>query len=139
MRTKNPPLQPAELKERTNNGTLQADIRPVLNVAFYRSMSGTEPVLEWIRTLETQERKIVGEELRTVQLGWPLGMPLVRKMESGLWEVRVTLPNRIARILFTASRDEMILLHAFIKKSHQTPREELDVARKRMKDLWKPR
>jgi len=35
-----------------------------------------------------------------VQEGWPLGMPLVRNLAKGLWEVRCTLPNTIARVFF---------------------------------------
>ena len=50
----------------------------------------------------------------TVQYGWPLGMPVVRKMDHGLWEVRCRLDKRIARILFTVKGEQMILLHGFI-------------------------
>ncbi len=127
------------LQMRTKNGTIGPSFEPALDVVFYRSASGSEPVLEWLRSLPALEKRTIGEELRTIQIGWPLGMPLVRKMESGLWEARVTLPNRIARILFTVGGREMILLHGFIKKSNQTPKEELALARKRMKTLWSTR
>ena len=50
-------------------------------------------------------------------------MPLVRKLDKGLWEVRSRLPDRIARAIFTAGEGRMILLHGFIKKSQKTPRE----------------
>ena len=59
--------------------------------------------------------KIIGTDLKTVQFGWPLGMPLIRKLDTSLWEVRSKLPNRIARVFFTVAGNKMILLHGFIK------------------------
>lgn len=106
---------------------------PVLKVHFYRSDAGSEPVREWLKSLSTADRKAIGEDLKTVQFGWPLGMPLVRKMDAGLWEVRISLAGRIARVMFTLEGDAMILLHGFIKKSPHTPLEDLRTAKRRMK------
>jgi len=103
-----------------------------LRVVFFMTDSGTEPVRDWLKSLGNDDRKIIGEDIKTVQFGWPLGMPLVRKMETDLWEVRVQLPYRIARVLFTAQDRTMILLHGFIKKSQKTPAADLNVARKRL-------
>ena len=77
----------------------------------------------------------MGEDIKTVQFGWPLGMPLVRKLEDGLWEVRIKLENRIARVIFTLNGSTMVLLHGFIKKQQTTPHQELLVARDRMRKL----
>lgn len=96
---------------------------------------GNEPVRAWLYGLDAAERRRVGEDIKTVQLGWPLGMPLVRKMSRDLWEVRVTLPTRIARVLFTVAGDTMVLLHGFIKQSQVTPVDDLDVAVSRLKAL----
>jgi hypothetical protein len=49
-----------------------------LGVRFYRTAAGNEPVREWLKELDGADRKKIGEEIKTVQLGWPLGMPLVR-------------------------------------------------------------
>ena len=92
-----------------------------LKVVFYRSERGNEPVREWLKSLSLDEKRIIGEDIKTVQFGWPLGMPVVRKMEPGLWEVRSRLPGRIARVLFTVKDGMMVLLHGFIKKSDKTP------------------
>jgi phage-related protein len=110
-----------------------APVVRVLFVQFYRSEAGIEPVREWLRGLDVEDRKAIGDDIKTVELGWPIGMPLVRKMEPGLWEVRVDLFQRIARVLFTVTGDQMVLLHGFIKKSQQTPTSDLKVARTRMK------
>ncbi|MCU1723201.1 type II toxin-antitoxin system RelE/ParE family toxin [Pseudomonas sp. 5P_5.1_Bac1] len=72
-----------------------------------------------------------------MQTGWPLGMPLVRKMERGLWEVRVDLGETRARLLFTLVEDVMVLLHGFIKKSQKTPLSDLETARQRKAKLWR--
>ncbi len=106
-----------------------------LQVVFYRSASGNEPVRDWLKQLDNKDRKIIGEDIKTVQFGWPLGMPLVQKMDKGLWEVRINLSNRIARILFTSHQSIMVLLHGFIKKSQKTPANDLKIAKQRMQTL----
>lgn len=106
-----------------------------LQVIFFKTSSGHEPVREWLKALPIDERKIVGHDLKTAQYGWPLGMPLIRKLEPGLWEIRSRLPARIARVIFTVEKDKMVLLHGFIKKSEKTPVQELQLARQRLKTL----
>ncbi len=109
---------------------------PILAVVFFLTNSGREPVREWLKNLDKKDRKVIGEDVKLVQFRWPLGMPLVRKMESDLWKVRSHLSGgRIARILFTVRGSEMALLHGFVKKSRKTPAKELQLARKR-KNLW---
>lgn len=105
----------------------------ILSVNFYRTESGSEPVRDWLKGLPAADKKTIGEDIKTVQYGWPLGMPLVRKMAPNLWEVRINLQNRIARVLFTVQGKSMVLLHGFIKKSQETPKEELAIAKSRLK------
>ena len=106
-----------------------------LEARFFRTTAGTEPVREWLKLLEQVDRKSIGEDIKTVQFGWPLGMPLVRKLETNLWEVRSNLKDRIARVVFTVHDNTMILLHGFIKKAQKTPVTDLDMARKRLAEL----
>lgn len=106
-----------------------------LRVLFYRSLAGNEPVRTWLKALPKDERRIIGEDLKTVQYGWPLGMPLVRKLEPGLWEARSNLPDRIARVIFTVEGDTMVLLHGFIKKTQRTSDADLKAARQRLHTL----
>jgi phage-related protein len=63
----------------------------VITVKFYLSTSGQEPVKQWLLALPSIDRKAIGQDLQAVEFGWPMGMPLVRKMESRLWEVRSVL------------------------------------------------
>lgn len=90
---------------------------------------------EWLRGLDAHDRKAIGDDIKTVELGWPLGMPLVRKMEADLWEIRIGLPQRIARVFFTVVASEMVLLHGFIKKAQHTPLADLKLVRARLRQL----
>jgi len=98
---------------------------------FYRTEVGGEPVREWIKGLSPEDRKRIGEDIKTVEFGWPIGMPVCRPLGEGTYEVRTSLrQNRIARVLFYIDRrGRMVLLHGFIKKTQKTPREDLDLAK----------
>ena len=104
---------------------------PHLPAVFFRTEAGREPVREWLRDLSKGERKLIGVDIMTVQFRWPLGMPLVRHIGSGVYEIRSTLPTRIARTLFFVHEGEIVLLHGFIKKTRKTPIEDRAVALKR--------
>ena len=105
-------------------------------VLFYRTAAGREPVLEWLRDLGQEDRRAIGRDLMRVQFGWPVGMPLVRSLKDGLWEVRSTLPSRrIARLMLCFHDNKIVALHGFIKKSQRTPIEDIDVARQRMREV----
>ncbi len=100
---------------------------------FYRTKAGREPVREWLKALPyPDDRKRIGEDIKTVEFGWPIGMPTCRVMGHGVFEVRTHLThNRIARVLFYIdAKNRMVLLHGFIKKTQKTPDEELALARR---------
>ena len=109
--------------------------KPLLEVRFFKTDGGTEPVRDWLRDLPAIDRKTLGEDIKTVQFGWPLGMPLVSHLSGDVWEVRVRLDTRIARVLFALEGNIMVLLHGFIKKQQKTPTPELDLATDRLKQL----
>lgn len=108
---------------------------PVLRVIFYRSERGAEPVREWLKALRKEDRRVIGEDIKTAQFGWPLGMPLIRKIEKDLWEVRSNITDGIARTLFTVEKGTMVLLHGFVKKSQETPLKEFQTARRRLRNI----
>jgi phage-related protein len=83
----------------------------------------------------------MGFDLRTVQDGFPIGMPVCRPLGSGLYEVRSSLPSRReARLLFFVEEGMLIVVHGFIKKTSATPSSELQLARdrKRIFDANRP-
>ena len=122
------------MRERINIDTMQ-NMKPLLDVRFFRTDAGAEPVREWLKDLPAIDRKTIGEDVKTVQFGWPLGMPLVDHLGGDIREVRIRLDNRIARILFAIDGQTMVLLHGFIKKQQKAPGPELDLARARLKLL----
>ena len=111
-------------------------VQPQLPVFFYRTAAGAEPVRDWLKSLPAADRKVAGGDLRRVQTGWPVGMPLCRALGSGLWEMRSQLPsNRILRVLFFVHGERIGVVHGFIKKTQRTPDDVLKLARRRMKEM----
>ena len=106
-----------------------------LQVYFFKTATNKQPVRDWLKGLRVEDKKIIGNDLKTAQFGWPIGMPLIRKLDADLWEVRSRLHNRIARVIFTVEGDKMVLLHGFIKKSQKTPQSDLQLAKQRLKAL----
>jgi phage-related protein len=108
--------------------SLKPDLKR-LPARFYRSDSGREPVREWLKGLEPDERKILGEDIKDIEFSWPIGMPLVKSLGRDLWEVRSNLPRgRIARVIFCVEQGSMVLLHGFVKKTQKTAQREIDLA-----------
>ena len=110
-------------------------ITPLLEVKFYRSNNGSEPVRDWLKSLTQDERRAIGTDIKTVQYGWPLGMPLVSHIDKEIWEIRSKLETRIARVLFVTQPKLIVLLHGFIKKQQKTPKPDIEIAKDRLKIL----
>ena len=108
---------------------------PILDVYFYKTEAGNEPVRQWLQLLGPKDKKMIGDDIKTIQFGWPLGMPLVRHIDSEIWEIRSRLSDGIARILFLLDGNAMVLIHGFIKKQQKIPKPDLDLARNRVKQL----
>lgn len=103
---------------------------------FYRTEGGAEPVRDWLRSLDKQDRFLIGTDIKTVEYGWPIGMPVCRPMGNGLYETRTRLRgNRTARVLFCIAEGEMVLLHGFLKKAQTTPKTDLELAIDRRRTL----
>ena len=109
---------------------------PKLSAYFYRTATGSEPVREWLRGLSKAERQIIGEDIAYVQYKWPIGKPRVDHLRGSIWEVRSSIGNRIARVLFAVEKSEMVLLHGFVKKTQKTDATDIELALKRFKE-WK--
>ena len=103
---------------------------------FYRTATGNEPVREWLKSLPAEDRLVIGADIKTVEFGWPIGMPTCRPLGDGVWEVRSNLAGgRIARVLFAIHETKMYLLSGFIKKTQKTPSKEIELARRRFREV----
>jgi phage-related protein len=125
----------SKLIEGTSRGTLsQVQIKRVPAI-FYRTEAGREPVRAWLKAMSPEDRRLVGEDIKTVEFGWPVGMPTCRPLGDGLNEVRTKLPgNRIVRVFFYIDRKQrMVVLHGMVKKTQATPETDLELARQNMR------
>lgn len=104
------------------------------NVVFYETQQGTQPCRDFLLALAKDDRREVGADIFAAQKGFPLGLPLCRKMGKDLWEIRSTVSDGICRVFFTVDCDTIILLHGFKKKSDRTPLKEIGIGKKRLKD-----
>ena len=106
-----------------------ADNKAGIPVYFYRSENGREPVRDWLKSMGRPDTLVIGEDIRVVQKGWPVGLPVCRPLGDGIYEVRSSLQNgRIARVLFCFYNNTIVLLHGFIKKTDKTPIGDLRLA-----------
>lgn len=91
---------------------------------------------EWLQSFSKKDRKVLGEDIATVEYGWPIGMPLCGSLGDGLWEIRSSLSSkREPRIIFCVMKERLVLLHGFIKKTEKTPKKDLNLAKKRKKEI----
>lgn len=106
-------------------------------VLFYQTVAGRDVIKEWLRSFDRPDRAILGYDLKRIQIGFPMGLPLCRSLGGGLWEVRSSLGgNREVRMIFfhDAAHKALVVVHGFIKKSRKTPKVEIDIALRRMKE-----
>jgi phage-related protein len=124
-----------KLLESTARGTISKDQLKRVPAIFYRTEAGSEPLRSWLKAMDPKDRRLVGEDIKTVEFGWPVGMPTCRPMGDGLYEVRTRLPgSRMVRVFFYIDRRQrMVLLHGIVKKTRATPDADLDLARQNMR------
>lgn len=106
-------------------------------VRFYQTPLGRPVIQEWLRSFDKPDREILGYDLMEVQLGFPMGLPLCRSLGGGLWEVRSSLSgNREVRMIFfhDPEHQALVVVHGFIKKSQKTPKAEIEIASRRMRE-----
>lgn len=108
-----------------------------MNVEFATSASGRQPVLEWIKELSAEDRKLVGQDLRVLQNNWPLGAPLCKALlaRPGFYEMRSkTSRVKALRIIFSVESGKFILLNIFAKKQDAVPSSEIRLADRRLSE-----
>lgn len=106
-----------------------------LQAVFFETASGNQPVRDFILERTREDRKEIGSDIFVVQKRFPLGLPLVEKLDTDLWEIRSRLPDGICRIFFTVYKETIILLHAFVKKSQKIPAKEMRTAKERLSEF----
>jgi phage-related protein len=108
------------------------------NIEFYETTTGASPVTDFIDPLSAREKAKIGRYIELLEeYGLTLREPYVKSIQGHrkLWELRIPVNPRTCRIFYFHYRENtLVMLHAFWKKAAKTPRKELDIADKRMKD-----
>jgi phage-related protein len=128
---KNKKILSPKRTESTAHGTLQKEQFKRIPAIFFRTEAGSEPVRTWLKGFPAEDRRLIGEDIKTIEFGWPIGMPTCRPLGDGLYEVRTNLSgNRIVRVFFYVDKNQrMVLLHGIVKKTQATPGSDLELAR----------
>ena len=93
---------------------------------------------EWLRSLGKEASKAIGSDILTVQWSWPVAKPLVDGLGGGLYEIRSTHDRTEYRVFFCIAASKLVLLHGLVKKARTTPKADLGLARKRLRELVAP-
>lgn len=108
-------------------------------IIFYKEVSGKSPVEEFLDELEAINSLLYDKTLSGIEKLKNRAYhtePLSKHLEPGLWELRTKSGTNVLRIIYTFSKGRIIiLLHAFVKKQDKTPTDDLEMARKRLKEL----
>ncbi|MGN0756291.1 type II toxin-antitoxin system RelE/ParE family toxin [Treponema sp.] len=108
------------------------EIQKKIKAEFFKTEQNNEPVRDFLKGLSLEDKKSVGADIMALEMSWPVGYPTVRKLDTNLWEVRSDISDkRICRVMFTINGSKMILLHAFIKKTQKTPKDDMELGKKR--------
>jgi phage-related protein len=108
-----------------------------LEIEFYETASGNQPITEFIKSLKPAEQAKIARALDLLEeFGTTLGRPYVKLIpgSGGLWELRVPFGGQAFRLVFLKEGNTAVIVHAFQKKTLKTPKPKLDTAIARMKD-----
>jgi len=111
------------------------DRKEPLKAVFFETENGNQPVRDFILECTREDKKEIGSDIFTVQKKFPLGLPLVEKIDTDLWEIRSNISDGICRIFFTICQETMVLLHGFVKKSQKIPSKEIETAKRRLTEF----
>ena len=108
-------------------------------ILYYRGGFGKSPIEEFLLELKRSNNPLAEQALKGLEKLKNRAYhkePLSKHLEAGLWELRIRAGTDILRIIYTFSKGRIIiLLHVFIKKQQKTPARELEIARKRLKEV----
>ena len=108
-------------------------------IIIYRDRIGNSSIEEFLLGLVKTNQALFNETSKGIEKLRNRAYhkePLSKYLELGLWELRIRAGTDILRIIYTFKKGRVIiLLHVFIKKQQKTPASELEVARKRLKEL----
>ena len=108
-----------------------------VNVYFYRTKAGNSPIEAYLDRLPDRDKARFMDVVEEIeQHGLQAARVVFKPIDGKLWETKLKSYSGSFRIFYVmVSREEMIWLHVFSKKSQKTPQKELKIARTRMKEI----
>ncbi|MBI5510234.1 MAG: type II toxin-antitoxin system RelE/ParE family toxin [Deltaproteobacteria bacterium] len=107
-----------------------------MRIAYYTTASGRMPVVEYIERQPKPDRARLVDALDMIERhGFDAPRVRFRQIQGKLWEIKIE--GQLSHRVFYAgvSGDEIVLLHAYVKKSQKAPAHEIAVAEKRMREI----
>ncbi len=107
--------------------------QPTYKAILYQDDRENKILRKWFKQLNKQNILAILEDIKTLELRWPIGLPLVKKINPKLWELRSRLNRQTVRIIFTIDKENkrIVLLHGFVKKTNKLPTNLIKLALKR--------
>ena len=107
-----------------------------MRITYYTTASGRLPVVEFIQRQPKPDRARLVNALEMIEIyGFDAPRVRFRQIQGKLWEIKIeaTLSHRV--FYAAVGADEIVLLHAYLKKSQKAPGHEIAVAEKRMREI----
>lgn len=108
-----------------------------MKIEFYETSSGRSPITDFFDKQPKRDQAVILAVLQDiVDEGYGAKGCQFRQLQGKLWELKIKAPSGGYRLLYvTLNKDLLFVLHSFKKKTQKTPKKELDVARKRLKEI----
>ncbi len=105
---------------------------------YYTSASGDNPVKEFLNKRPSAKLKALRLLSYIEEYGLSIAIPHIKKLSgTPLWEIRILGQDSIRILYVTRSEKQILLLHAFEKKTDKTPPREIKIALKRKLEVDK--
>ena len=107
-----------------------------MQVVFYTHSSGRSPITDFIDKQSRIDQAIISAVLEDIEdSGFTAKGCKFRQLKGKLWEIKIKTPSGSSRFLYLmTSKEKMIILHGFKKKSQKTPLKEIHIGLKRLKE-----
>lgn len=108
-----------------------------MRILFHTSSSGRSYIEKFLETLSNQDRATVLAVFADIREHGLSGVGCeFRQIEGKLWEIKVRTPGGGYRFFYVMlAQDQMYVLHAYKKQGQKAPKQELEIARKRLKEV----
>ena len=113
---------------------------PKYKVLFYQTPQGSEPVREWLQSLDKAKRLQLGQAIQVLQMNGPLlSMPYACPLGKGLYELRERVGRVRYRIFYAFDGGKLVVLLHAVTKDQRTIEDDIALARQRLKNYFSRR